>query len=102
MESFVTPCQVAPPLLPTQYLMHGGDCGSSICRSGGGPTQCLSRLSGMFFVWVGVGVGVGFAPAPAPPSPPWPCPLVAAASPGGACLMTCDALGENSAAVGGA
>src|SRR5690349_17794993 len=101
MVSFVTPGQVAPPLSPCQYLMHGGDCGSSICRSGGGPTHCLSRFEGMFSVLVGVGVGVGGVPPPGP-LPPRPVPFSAAASPGGACLMTCEALGANSAAVGGA
>src|SRR5690242_12755137 len=86
--------------------MHGGDCGSSICRNGGGPTQALtslaataSRLAG------GDGDGLGLAPAPAPPAAlalPSPVPLTLAACPGGAFLMTCRALGENSAAVGGA
>src|SRR4051812_12425159 len=88
--------------------MHGGDCGSSICRSGGGPTQCLTSFSGgssvCGFDGVALGVGGGVCRPPWPPAPdpdpPWP--LDDPPDPGGAFLMTCWALGENSAAVGGA
>src|SRR5438309_11803860 len=98
MASAVTPFEVAPPLLPAQYRMHGGDCGSSIWRSGGGPTQFFTKGPATCRIFGG-GAGGGFAPAPAPPPPPPPWPLLAAAAPGGACLMTCDEFGENSAAV---
>src|SRR4051812_23063582 len=88
--------------------MHGGDCGSSICRSGGGPTQCRTSFSGGSKggpgegVAVGVGGGVGRPPRPPTPEPEPPSPLDEPPDPGGAFLMTCSALGENSAAVGGA
>src|SRR4029079_17210472 len=50
--------------------MHGGDCGSSIWRSGGGPTQRRTWFSGTLICGAGggggggVGVG-GRAPGPA-------------------------------------
>src|SRR3954452_17664072 len=103
MLSRLPPCHVAPPLSPFQYAMQGGDCGSSICRRGGGPTQCFTSLAGTLSVFAGGGGGggVGGCP-PAPPVPvPRPWPLDAPPDPGGAFLMTCCALGANSAAVGG-
>src|SRR3954468_13695496 len=84
--------------------MHGGDCGSSIWRSGGGPTHFSTWLDGTYSVVAGggggVGGGVGCPPGPAP-LPPLPWPWDAPPEPGGAFLMTFCALGENSAAVGG-
>src|SRR3954471_18264452 len=87
--------------------MHGGDCGSSICRSGGGPTQCLTSVSGGSIVGTGDGVrvgggGVGWPPLPPTPEPDPLAPLDDPPDPGGAFLMTCCPLGENSAAAGGA
>src|SRR6476661_1229962 len=85
--------------------MHGGDCGSSICRSGGGPTHAFTRLPGTDGPWGGGdgdGGGGGEALPPGAAALPSPVPLTLAACPGGAFLMTCRALGENSAAVGGA
>src|SRR4051794_34717351 len=87
--------------------MHGGDCGSSICRKGGGPTHALTWLAGTASCG-GDGLGDGLlSPAPGPlPLPPGAAPLAvpltAAACPGGAFLMICLAFGENSAPVGGA
>src|SRR3954451_10570730 len=84
--------------------MHGGDCGSSIWRSGGGPTHCLTRLAGTRSCFGGGGVAVadGDACPPAPAPRPAALLLDDAPEPGGAFLMTCCPLGENSAAAGGA
>src|SRR3954451_9915472 len=99
MLSRVTPCHFLPPLSPFQYAMQGGDCGSSIWRSGGGPTQLFTRFSGTLECdGLGLGLGDAFGLGGGdgcPAASATPCP-------GGACLMTCCALGANSAAVGGA
>src|SRR4051812_41081887 len=98
MLSRVTPFDVAPPLSPFQYAMQGGDWGSSIWRSGGGPTQLFTWFSGT--LGVGLGLGLGDADGLADGDG---CPAASATPcPGGACLITCCALGANSAAVGGA
>src|SRR4051812_48289391 len=64
MLSRVTPLAVAPPLLPAQYAMHGGGCGSSICRSGGGPTHALTWVAGTWSCLIGGRGGGALAPPP--------------------------------------
>src|SRR5437763_753180 len=45
----VTPREVCPPLSPSQYGTHGGDCGSSIWR-GGSPMQRRTRAVSTTFL----------------------------------------------------
>src|SRR4051812_30046339 len=75
MVSRVTPFHVAPPLSPSQYGTHGGDCGSSICR-GGLPTHLRCRGTTVVGVAAAAsGAVVVVVPiSPSTPSPPAPLP----------------------------
>src|SRR5688572_3842527 len=86
-SSRVTPCAVAPPLSPSQYATHGGECGSSIWR-GGSPTQRWARGT---TVVGGGSVVVDATPPPSPPPPPPPSPNWLACSDGASviCSLAC-------------
>src|SRR5688500_16697729 len=109
MASFVTPCQVAPPLsLPSQNATPGGDRWASVCR-GGSPTQRRTRAPGGSAWAVGAADaladgpadGVGLAATPSPTSPPSPEPKSLDCS-AGASLICSRGCGANSAMAGGA
>src|SRR5437016_2752974 len=76
----VTPCQVAPPLLPLKTGTQGGESGSAVWR-GGLPTQ--SKDVGTLIPPADEGGGA----APPPAAPPSPRPSAARLPFGGAVLL---------------
>src|SRR4051812_45520779 len=105
----VTPFAVAPPLSPSQYGTHGGDCASSTWR--GGPPmhafRALVSMTGPLGGFCAVPGGSVVVVAPPPPPSPAPDPLPPLAEPlcdvcsGGACFSACTASGAYSAVGGG-
>src|SRR4051794_30656221 len=108
ISSPVTPRVVAPPLDPSKYGTHGGDCGSSVWR-GGSPKQRRRRarstvgwpgtvVVGPAGVVVVVVVGPPLAPDCSAPPGPWPFALACSDGAFWICWLAC---GANSAIAGG-